>query len=219
MILRSYKDRKKLEELARLSGEEGGFGDYALHLEAMRSLPPLLERVQEAGKGVTEEEVLDRVMVLGVACNRMSEWSGCLYCIKRAKKGYEILLGRDSAKAVGAAFAVTIQTLRGDEKIAELSRLWEMAKVSLPDEAVTYRFANDLGSVLDSREQYEEAKVLWLAALEGFRRVLGGEHKHTLSSLNNMGCLLDDMEDYGGALDYFQQALRVPGGSIGEDTT
>ena len=68
MILRSYKDRKKLEELARLSGEEGGFGDYALHLEAMRSLLPLLERAHEAGKGVTEEEVIDGVYVLGKAC-------------------------------------------------------------------------------------------------------------------------------------------------------
>ena len=36
MILRAYKDRKKLEALAKLTGKEEGFGDYALHLEARR---------------------------------------------------------------------------------------------------------------------------------------------------------------------------------------
>ena len=51
--------------------------------------------------------------------------------------------------------------------------------------------------------------MVHLAALEGRRRVLGEEHMDTLASLNNMGCLLDDIEDYGGALDFYQQALRV----------
>ena len=45
--------------------------------------------------------------------------------------------------------------------------------------------------------------------MEGRRRVLGEEHKKTLASLTNMGVLLDNMEDYEGALDYYQQALRV----------
>ena len=58
------------------------------------------------------------------------------------------------------------------------------------------------------KSDFEEAKVLYLAALEGRRRVLGEEHKDTLSSLNNMGVLLANMEDYEGALDYYQQALR-----------
>ena len=43
MVLRAYKDRKKLEALAKLSGEDEGFDDRALHLEAMRSLLPPLE--------------------------------------------------------------------------------------------------------------------------------------------------------------------------------
>ena len=53
MIQRGYKDRKKLEALAKLSGEEGGFGDIALKLEARRILLPLLERAHEADEGVT----------------------------------------------------------------------------------------------------------------------------------------------------------------------
>ena len=35
------------------TGREEGFGDDALHLEAMRSLLPLLEKVHETGEGVT----------------------------------------------------------------------------------------------------------------------------------------------------------------------
>ena len=53
----------------------------------------------------------------------------------------------------------------------------------------------------------EEAKVLWLAALEGQRRALGEEHKKTLDSLNNMGAVLQLMTDYEGALDHYHKRL------------
>ena len=91
----------------------------------------------------------------------------------------------------------------------ELRRLWEMAKVSLPDEAITYDVANSLGNELDQKGQYQEVKVLYLAALEGRRGVLGEEHKDTLDTLHNLGCLPCDMKEHGGAIDYYQQALRV----------
>ena len=81
-----------------------------------------------------------------------------------------------------------------DEGTAELRRLWEVAKVSLPYEVVTYSAANDLGAKLEKEGQYEEAKVIHLAALEGRRRVLGEEH--TLASLNNRGGVFLHMEDY-----------------------
>ena len=48
-----------------------------------------------------------------------------------------------------------------------------------------------------------------LTALEGRRRVLGEEHIATLTWLNNLGGILHYMEDYKGALNYYQQALRV----------
>ena len=44
------------------------------------------------------------------------------------------LLGEDSAKVVETAFVVTTQLESADEQFSELRRLWEMAKVSLPDE-------------------------------------------------------------------------------------
>ena len=92
-----------------------------------------------------------------------------------------------------------------------------MAKVSVPEEAVAYNIANSLGVVLDKRKgKYDEAKVFYLAALEGQRRVLGEEHKKTLDSLNNMGVILAMMKDYGEALSYYQQALRVGEKVIGK---
>ena len=90
------------------------------------------------------------------------------------------------------------------------------ARVSLPDEAVTCDVTNQLGCVVNDKGQYEEAKVIWLAALEGRRRVLGKEHKDTLMSLNNIGVLLKNMKDYKGALDYNQQSLRVQEKALGK---
>ena len=85
MVLRNYKDWKKLEALAKPSDWDEGFRDDALHLEAMGSLVPLSERAQEAGEGVTEGEVLDGVMALGKACNRMGERNRIIYCFERAE--------------------------------------------------------------------------------------------------------------------------------------
>ena len=91
-----------------------------------------------------------------------------------------------------------------------------MAKVSLLDVAVSYTIANDLGGRLYRKRQYEEAKEIHLAVLEGRRRVLGEERKDTCGSLNNMGSVLHNMKDYEGALDYYQQDSA---GGLGKDTS
>ena len=89
------------------------------------------------------------------------------------------LLGEDHAKSAYATYALVFQTAKDDERTAEFRSLWERVKVSLPEEAATYDVANDLGIELGEKGKLEEAKVLYLAALEGRRRVLGQEHKHT----------------------------------------
>ena len=61
---------------------------------------------------------------------------------------------------------------------------------------------------LREKLQCEEAKEFYLATLEERMRVLGEEHRDTLASLKSLGVLLDDLEDYAGALNYYQQALR-----------
>ena len=87
--------------------------------------------------------------------------------------------GENSAKAINAAYSAATQIQSDDEMIAECRRLREMAKVSLPDEAVTLDTADQLGYELDEEGNYEEAKVFYLAALGRRRRVLG-EKTHSL---------------------------------------
>ena len=72
-----------------------------------------------------------------------------------------------------------------------------------------YDISNSLGVRMEENGNYKEAKALFLVALEGRRRVLGAEHKKTLDSLNNMGNVLANMEDYEGALDYYKKELRA----------
>ena len=117
------------------------------------------------------------------------------------------LLGEDHAKSVDATYQLFVQTTEGDERIAELTALWEQVEVSLSDDAVTYDVANSLGIHLREKRNHEEVKVFYLSALERRRRVLGEGHKKTLASPKNMGIFLAKVEDYEGALDYYLQSL------------
>ena len=142
MVLRSYNDRKKLNALAKLSGQEEGFGDYALELKARLSLLPLPKRAHEGGEGVTEEDARDGVYQLGRAHMRTGELGGgvkgdMLACFRRTNGGFERLFAEDHAKTIEATKSTLFQTTRGDKRIAELRALWERVKVKLPEEAAT----------------------------------------------------------------------------------
>ena len=169
-----------------------------------------MEKAYEAGE-VTEEELLDGFLALGRAYEWMEhwdenvDWESYKY-FERAKEGFIRLLGENSAKALNAAYYLVEGS--DDEVIEEYRRLWEMAKVSLPDETVTFQIASDLGFELRQKGEFEDAKMFYLAALEGRRRVLGEDHAKTLAALSNAGTILHLVKDYEGALDYHQQALR-----------
>ena len=186
----------------------------------MRRILPLLERAHEACK-VTEEEVLGGAQALGGAYMCMQQWDRCEAYLEWAAEGFVRLLGADSAKAVRADFTLMCFKLSCGlsiaEQIAELRPLWERVKVTLPDEAVTYDIASQLALVLNNQDDYnicnspdtlEGEKVLYLAAVEGRRRVLGEEHEDTLHSMNNLVAVLQ----HGGqrrALDFKQSVLSL----------
>ena len=207
--LLKYGSRAQLEALAQLCRD---FDDPKLVIEARKRQQKTLEKAWKAG-GVNEEVVLDGVLALGDLYLEIAEsdddWDECEACFQRAKEGFVRLLGEDSAKALDAAYGVASQLVSDDEEIAEYRRLWEIAIVSLPDEAITFMIANELGGRLVEKAQYEAAKPFMLTALEGRERVRGEEHKDTLVTLNNTGVLLKNMEDFAGALCHFKQALRV----------
>ena len=208
--LLKYGNVAQLGALANLAGKEEGFDDPVLVLEARRRMQKVLEKAYQASKGVAEEEALDGVYTLGLAYTQMQEWDECHASYRRAKEGLVRLLGEDHAKSIDATYQLVFHTTTwGDKRIGELRALWERAKVSLPDEAITCDIAAQLGREL-WEGQYKEAKVLWLTALGRRRRVLGEEHKDTLTSLNNMGVLLEEgLKDYEGALDYYYKRVLM----------
>ena len=98
-------------------------------------------------------------------------------------------------------------------KYGSRAQLEALAKLCDKDEgfdvrALLLEVRKRMRKVLEEKGKWEEAKVFYLAALEGYRRVLGKGEMKTLGSLNNLGCLRQFMEDYEGALDYYQQALK-----------
>jgi hypothetical protein len=70
--LLKYGSRELLEALAKLCGQDEGFDERVLPLEARSRILPLLEKAYEAGE-VTEEEVLDGVLALGRAEDRSAQ--------------------------------------------------------------------------------------------------------------------------------------------------
>ena len=202
MILRSCKDTKKLEALAKLCCSDEGFGDRAMHLEVMRSLLPLFEKAHEADEGVTEEEVLDDVFELGKACNAMQEFYRCDFCLERANEGFMCLQGGDHAKSVDATYQLVFQTGKDDEeRITELRALWERVNVSLPDEAVTYEVADSLGIQLKETGYLKQVP-------RGEERVLGKTHPDALATIMNMATVyMEGSKVFTKAEELYRQAL------------
>jgi tetratricopeptide (TPR) repeat protein len=64
---------------------------------------------------------------------------------------------------------------------------------------------------------YDAAKPLLERALETRRRVLGEEHPDTLSSIGDMGSLLQSQGKPGAALAYYREALEKSRRVLGED--
>ena len=110
-------------------------------LKARKRSQKVLEKVYEAEEA-TEEKALDWVMELGLVYMWMDDGE-CKACFERAKEGLVCLLGENCAKAVHAAYRLVGGS--ADEMITEYRRLWERAKVSLPDEAVTSDLAKRPG--------------------------------------------------------------------------
>ncbi|KAJ5944580.1 hypothetical protein N7516_004748 [Penicillium verrucosum] len=50
---------------------------------------------------------------------------------------------------------------------------------------------NNLGNILSSQGKYDEAEAIYRRDLEGSKKVLGREHPNTVTSINNLGNILD----------------------------
>ena len=68
---------------------------------------------------------------------------------------------------------------------------------------------NNLAGVLESKGDYAGAETLHRRALEASERVLGGEHPHTLGSVDNLAGVLASKGDYAGAEPLYRRALAI----------
>jgi tetratricopeptide (TPR) repeat protein len=64
---------------------------------------------------------------------------------------------------------------------------------------------------------YSRAEPLFRQALEITKKVLGEEHPHFATSLNNLGSLYDSMGDYSRAEPLYRQALEIKKKVLGEE--
>jgi tetratricopeptide (TPR) repeat protein len=77
-----------------------------------------------------------------------------------------------------------------------------------------------LGSAAESEDRdryWREAERYWLEALDAKRRVLGDDHPSTLTSITNMGGLLQQQDRLGEAAIYWREALESRRRTLGED--
>ena len=135
--------------------------------------------------------VLDEVLALGRAHMWLGEEDKSEACYKRAKEGFVLLLGEDSAKAVGTAFRL----VRGsaDEKIAEHRRLWEM-------------------------EEYGEELDYYQLSLRGKDKVFGKTHPDALTTIMNIDAVYTDgFKDITKAEEMYRLALDGHEKSLGKD--
>ena len=60
----------------------------------------------------------------------------------------------------------------------------------------------------DNGQQFEEAKEVFERCLAGQMKVLGEDHKDTLSTLHNLGLVYVQLENYEKSLEYYKRARK-----------
>ena len=124
---------------------------------------------------------------MGKACNNVGDFDDEEQYLKRAKEGYQEQLGRDSEKALEATYSVIVSTgMSHGKRIEKYRDLVKRMERALGEEnVVTFETINTLGNNLYRKGEYEEAKEVHERCLAGRMMVLGEDHQHTLSTLNN----------------------------------
>ncbi|GMH85933.1 hypothetical protein TrVE_jg2668 [Triparma verrucosa] len=197
------EDMEKLRALEKLCSPEF-FNDPSLLVAVSRRILEVLELAMPAPveekkvrgkkkKGMKKKkadprklEVLDAYLALGRACNMVSDQEDARQYLKRAKEGYEELLGPNSEKALESTLCLLIATdslfrafgkSRG-ERIEKLRVLVGRMVGALGEEnVVTLETLSQLGAKLADNGEYEEARNFFERCLEGQERVLGEDHK------------------------------------------
>src|SRR5262249_44658590 len=85
------------------------------------------------------------------------------------------------------------------------------------DDASVSEVLNRAGSYFAGRAAYSQAAPLLRDALAIREKVLGPEHPHTATSLNNLALLLQDQGDLAGARLLYERALAINEKALGPE--
>ncbi|GMI04963.1 hypothetical protein TrLO_g2846 [Triparma laevis f. longispina] len=183
-------------------------------------LPPVVEKKKVRGKKNQKKkndprklEISDACFELGRACTFVGDVDDARRYLKRTKEGFEEQLGRDSEKALGATYDLTMTSCENNGEVIDKTRdlLKRMERALGEENVVTLDTLNQLGIELKDIEDYQEAKELWERCLTGRTKMLGNDHTNTLmalNNLNNLGCVYDFLKNTEKALEYYERVLK-----------
>ncbi|GMH87563.1 hypothetical protein TrVE_jg9523 [Triparma verrucosa] len=213
-------DLRRLGGLGDIVGRDNGIGDDSLELVLRRRIVEILEGGGgEDGEG--KLSLFDAYHDLGKIYSFInSDEDTCKKYYKLALEGYEELLGPDAEQTLQLTYKMmSADEMSDEEEIEKIGMILKRMKEKLGEDNLVYlETLGELGVTLMDNGKVEEAKEAILMCLAGQEKVLGDDHKDTMGTLNNLGCLYnDELEEYDMALEYYERALKGSEKAMGKN--
>ncbi|GMH75778.1 hypothetical protein TrST_g3080 [Triparma strigata] len=207
------RDLVKLRALATLCSN-AYFDDKTL-LVATR------KRITEVFGDPWKKENRNKMAVLDACCDLGRALDKCggahldegLRYIKRARAGYEALLGDKHAKTLGAIYAGIMTAKYHTGNVGRRKALEEVSErmiKHLGDEhPVTLLCLNSVGSYMRKERRCDDARKIHRKVLFSRLKAIGSEHIDTIDTMNNLGNNYHVGKDYSNAFEFYQTAINT----------
>ncbi|OBT39283.1 hypothetical protein VE00_10598 [Pseudogymnoascus sp. WSF 3629] len=166
----------------------------------------LLEQVVKIKEATLAEDHPSRLASqheLAIAYQANGQVKEAVELLEQVVKIEEATLAEDHPSRLASQHADTLTSVSNLGSVLESQGNYEEA-----EHPNTLTSVNNLGSVLSSQGKYEEAEAMHQRALEGREKVLGVEHPQTLTSVNSLGSVLLSQGKYEEAEAKYQRALE-----------
>jgi tetratricopeptide (TPR) repeat protein len=213
-----------LNEGLGLGGAGEGFGDVKLEVVIRRRILDVLEGV---GSGASEEDVINAVAALGLACSFNCNgmffgrkdieefWEEQVKHYRRALEGYERVLGPNHVKTLEFTWRnlMVQQYSSGQARVSMLQGLVANATEKLGKHhwltlALIYSMQGVLVQAAPPSFAWPVAKQLLEECLEGQREVLGDDNKSTLKTWDSLGRAHEALQQYEKSLECYLLCLK-----------
>ncbi|KAM5358060.1 hypothetical protein ACJZ2D_015635 [Fusarium nematophilum] len=201
---------------------EIGKQSFEMHRLVQLSMRKWLEADKQLSKW-TKESI--RVLTVAFPSGDYTTWADCQVLFPHARETIGHVTGDEEDVLNQAKIASRtgwFLLLRGEYNTAE--KVFRMSvearrKVLGPEHPDTLSSVSNLGSVLSSQGKYDEAEAIqgkydeaeamYRRGLEGSEKVLGPEYPDTLTSVNNLGSVLESQGKYNEAEAMHRRALKA----------